>query len=320
MSGSRDEGTGHQPAGAGDEAAWRPPAVDVAAIKTGDMPGDKVKIEQTHIDKATTIFPHLLRRLADLDGGRLVVSVFGGSGVGKSEIASVLANYCDTEGYGSYIMSGDNYPHRIPELNDVERLSVFRNAALTQLARTEGFSNQWMDALLEKRPEMTDLTLDGLGGDEPAWATGYFDAGRRALASYLGTENETDFSMVNTVLDSFRSGRDVLVLKRMGRTSDTTRYEAVDFEGIQALFLEWTHGGNPLVNGVDFSIFLFSTPAETLAHRLSRGRDTNTDSPLISLVLEIEHEKLVSWAGHADLIISKGGEVLSQDDFQRRLQ
>lgn len=319
MSGSRDEATGHRPVSAGEETPWRPPTIDVAATRTGDMPGDKVQIEQAHIDKATTAFPHLLRRLAGLDGGRLVVSVFGGSGVGKSEIASVLAHYCTIEGFGSYIMSGDNYPHRIPEQNDLERLSVFRNAALSRLARSEDFSNRWMDALLDKRPEMTDLSLDGFGPDELSWATTYVDAGRRGLASYLGTENEIDFSMVNTILDSFRSGRNGLVLKRMGRAAEATRYEAVDFEGIQVLFLEWTHGGNPLVSGVDYSIFLFSTPEETLAHRLSRARDKNTDSPLIRLVLEVEHEKLVSWAGEADLIISKAGEVLSQDDFQRRL-
>lgn len=321
MNGSQ-EATGDPATGAGvgDEVAWHPPTVDVASTGTGDMPGDKVQIEQSHIDKATMIFPRLLPRLAGLDGGRFVVSVFGGSGVGKSEIASVLAHYCNSEGYNSYIMSGDNYPCRIPERNDLERLSVYRNGALSVLARTAGFSNDWMEALLEKRPDMKDLTPDGFDDDEMTWATRYVDAGRTALASYLGTENEIDFPMVNSIIESFKSGSDTLVLKRMGRTPDTIRYEAVDFTDIQVLFLEWTHGGNPLVAGIDFLVFLFSTPEETLAHRLSRARDKNTDSPLISLVLQIEHEKLVGWAKDADLIVSKTGEILSHEDFRRRLR
>jgi alpha-galactosidase len=105
----------------------------------------------------------------------------------------------------------------------------------------------------------------------------------------------------------------------MGRTTDDIRLEAVDFTGIQILIIEWTHGNNPALDGVDLPIFLFSTPAETLAHRLARSRDKNTDSSLISLVLEIEHEKLVSQAQKAKLIISKDGAVLSYSDFRDRL-
>ena len=113
--------------------AWTPPALP-AEIPHGDMPGDKVCIGDEHIRKANVIFPALLRALRESAGDKAVVAVFGGSGVGKSEIASVLAAYLRAAGIGSYVMSGDNYPRRIPMYNDAERASVFRAAGLKALA------------------------------------------------------------------------------------------------------------------------------------------------------------------------------------------
>ncbi len=295
---------------------WNPPQVDISAVKTGDMPGDKIQINQSHIEKANTVFPHLRQELKNLNGRRLVVSVYGGSGVGKSELGSVLGHYCNEANFPAYILSGDNYPHRIPQFNDQERLTVFRNAGLNALARSEQFSNERMEALQQKWPDAEDFRSDA----ELAWMDVYFNAGREALRRYLGSEQETDFPMVSRIIELFKSGANTINLKRMGRTSDDIRFEAVDFSGVQVLIIEWTHGNNPLLEGVDFPIFLFSTPAETLAHRLARGRDKNTDSPFISLVLEIEQEKLISQASRAKLIVSKDGDLISLEDLYNRLE
>ncbi len=295
------------------------PQIDLSSIKTGDMPGDKIKINQSHIEKANIIFPYLLQKLENLNGRRFVASVYGGSGVGKSEIGSLLGYYCNQQNYPSYILSGDNYPHRIPQINDVERLLVYRNAGLNALAKSKHFANDWITTLHQKWPDMEDINPKTFTDEESTWINDYFNAGKEALTNYLGTEKETDFPMVNTIIKLFKAGENKINLKRMGRTADDIRFEAVDFSGIQVLIIEWTHGNNPLLAGVDFPIYLFSTPAETLAHRLARGRDKNTDTPLISLVLEIEQEKLVSQAGSAELIISKNGEILSLAELQQRL-
>lgn len=297
---------------------WTPPAIDPESVKTGDMPGDKVQINQSHIAKANAIFPHLLRRLQQLDGQRLVVSVYGGSGVGKSEIASVLGEYCRRAGFASYVLSGDNYPRRIPEHNDLERFMTYRNAALSALARDPSFTNARMEDLHQKWPELQDMDPKSYSAEEATWMGGYHEGGRRALAQYLGTDREIEFSMINSIIMSFKEGADSINLKRMGRTTDDIRYESVDFSGVRVLVVEWTHGNNPLIEGVDFPVFLFSTPEETLAHRRARGRDKNVDSPLVSLVLELEQEKLMSQADRAALIISKSGEVLTLAEFQQR--
>lgn len=296
--------------------AWEPPAIDLETVKTGDMPGDKIQINQSHIDKANTVFPHVLARLKDGASDRLVVSVYGGSGVGKSEIASLLGHYCGVAGFDAYVLSGDNYARRVPKYNDLERLWTYRTGAVNAFALDSGFTDERMDSLQLMWPEMADMNLASEG--EPSWMSVYRGAGLQALTDYLGTEREIDFLMVNTIIESFKAGRDTIALKRMGQTPEDLRYETVDLSGIQVLIVEWTHGNNAFLEGVDFPIFLFSTPEETLAHRLSRGRDKNTDSPLISRVLEIEHEKLMSQVDRAALIISKEGEVLSATEFERR--
>jgi alpha-galactosidase len=298
---------------------WTPPRLDIASIKTGDMPGDKITINESHIKKSNTIFPHILQELNKLGSAKMVISVYGGSGVGKSEIGSVLGHYLNLQNYPAYILSGDNYPHRIPKYNDMERLFVYRNAGLSALARNRDFKNEWSKKLHQKLPSMEDFQPETFPKEDAIWINDYYTAGRNALENYLGTEKEINFSFLNHIIRTFKGGAYTINLKRMGRTTDDIRLEAVDFTGIQILIIEWTHGNNPALDGVDFPIFLFSTPAETLAHRLARSRDKNTDSPLISLVLEIEHEKLVSRAQNAKLIISKDGAVLSLSDFRDRL-
>jgi len=299
---------------------WTPPAIDLDSVETGDMPGDKIRIDRSHIDKATTIFPYLLEEVGHRGGERSVVSVYGGSGVGKSEIASLLGHYCRHRGLPAYVLSGDNYALRVPQHNDLERLRTYRTGALNAFAAGAGFSDERMATLRQMWPDMADMDPAGYPDSEAEWLSGYHRAGIETLAGYLGTDREIDFATVNAIIASFKSGAENISLKRMGQTPEDLRFESVDVSQVVVLIVEWTHGNNPLLRGVDFPIYLFSTPAETLAHRRSRGRDQNTDSPLISRTLEVEQDKLLSQVDRAALIISKDGEVLSLDEFRSRMQ
>ena len=111
------------------------------------MPGDKICIGPDHVQKANTLFPHLLKALAQTGKNRAVVSVYGGSGVGKSEIASLLAWRLREVGIGSYVISGDNYPRRIPLYNDAERARVFRSAGLKGLVAEGVYSDAVRETL-----------------------------------------------------------------------------------------------------------------------------------------------------------------------------
>lgn len=254
-----------------DLNTWQFPALP-DEIPHGDMPGDKVEIGEKHIRKAQTIFPLLMERLAALDSDRAVVSVYGGSGVGKSEIASLLSFYLNAAGIGAYTLSGDNYPHRIPKYNDAMRQQVHEEKG---------------------------------------------DAG---LREYLGSELEINFKEVNEILRQFHEGAESIHLRRMGRTETELWYEPVDFSNVRVLVLEWTHGNNGNLRGVDIPVFLASTPAETLAHRIARNRDGNPDSPFVTKVLEMEQDLLTSQGDRASIIISKDGDVITFEDYLEKIR
>ena len=292
---------------------WQAPAVP-EVIPQGDMPGDKVQIGQGHIDKATTIFPLMLKEMDRLDSDKIVVSVFGGSGVGKSETASLLAWYLNCAGIGAYVMSGDNYPRRIPMYNDAERNRVFRTAGLKGLLADGAYSDD-VQAQLNILWEQ-ELDAEPAKVAEFPWLASYQKHGRSALAKYLGTALEQDFDEINGVIANFRSGAENGWLKRMGRTEDARWYSQVDFRDINVLILEWTHGNNAALEGIDIPILLNSTPEETRAHRRSRARDGKTDSAFTTMVLEIEQAELDSRAPFAKIIIAKSGELIDPNSLR----
>jgi len=293
---------------------WMAPAL-LAEIPHGDMPGDKVSINEGHVAKANLIFPRLLALLPDLlaqnPAKRAVISVCGGSGVGKSETASLLSYYFNQLGIGAYTLSGDNYPHRIPLFNDAERLRVFRVAGLRGLLSAGAYNAARAEALAK-------LMQDGKEADPGVreaypWMAIYQQAGREGLSGYLGTQNEIDFAELSDILAQFRSGKEEIFLKRMGRVETALWYDNVDMRSVSMLVVEWTHGNNDLLTGVDIPILLNSTPEETLAHRKLRARDGAPDSPFTTMVLEIEQGLLRSQAHKAKIVVSKSCELLTPE-------
>jgi hypothetical protein len=294
------------------------PAVDdLEAIPTGDMPGDKVQIGESHLAKATTVFPRLweiLRPILDASPHhRAVIAVHGGSGVGKSEIGSLLAHYLRSNGIGAYVMSGDNYPRRIPRDNDAERLRTFRTAGVRGLVDAGLYNQKVRTSLAEL--QTADRDADPAGVAENPWLATYQRVGRAALDAYLGTPHEIDFAEVSGILARFHDGATSLQLKRMGRELGELWYESVDVSEVNVLVVEWTHGNSDHLVGVDVPILLNSTPEETLAHRRSRARDGATDSPFTTLVLSLEQAKLASQAHKAKVIVAKSGEVIDYDGY-----
>ncbi len=122
-----------------------PEVTDLEAVPTGDMPGDKVQITPGHLAAARSIFPELWRQLEPVLAAsphhRAVVSVHGGSGVGKSETGALLAHGLNALGVGAYVLSGDNYPRRIPSANDAERLRTFRVGGVQGLVARHAYDD-----------------------------------------------------------------------------------------------------------------------------------------------------------------------------------
>ena len=299
-------------------SGWTPPRTD-GPIPQGDMPGDKVQIGPDHIAKANTIFPLLVPLAAEhAHNGRVVISVCGGSGVGKSEIASLLSHYFRSAGIGSYTLSGDNYPRRIPMYNDAERNRIFRGAGLRGLVDGGVYSASVREALAVLWQQETDA--DPALRTAYPWLTVYQDSGRAALAAYLGTDAEQDYNELNGILSEFHAGAESIWLKRMGRTEDARWYDAVDLSDTNVLILEWTHGNSDFLHGVDIPILLNSTPEQTRAHRRSRSRDGKTDSAFTTMVLEIEQAELDRCAHKAKIILAKTGENLTYAQYRAEME
>ena len=295
-------------------AGWQSVAVP-QEIPHGDMPGDKVCIGPEHVAKAETVFAALKDMLAArLEGGRAVVSVCGGSGVGKSEIASVLGYYLNGLGIGAYIMSGDNYPRRIPRDNDAERLRVFRTGGLQGLVRSGSYTPEMGKALRALWAQ--DADADAAQVAQHPFLSVYQQEGRRQLSLYLGTPQEIDFDEVNGILAAFKGGAQHIALRRMGREPQALWYDDVDMTDVRVLILEWTHGNSDYLSGIDVPVLLNSTPAQTLAHRRARSRDGQTDSAFTTMVLELEQKKLDAQAHRAGIILSKDGRRLSYDEYR----
>jgi len=205
-------------------------------------------------------------------------------------------------------MSGDNYPRRIPEYNDAERVSIFRSEGLKGLVKENLYSTdvqKKLDVLWIKETDSDPREIK-----EYPWLEVYQNYGREGLKGYLGEEKEQDFDQVNDILAAFKRGDEKIWMKRMGRSEDQRWYDEVDFSNTDILLLEWTHSGAEQVKGVDISVCLRSTPEETKAYRLFRARDGKADSAFVTMVLEIEQEKLDRRMEQADVILSKEGKVL----------
>ncbi len=286
---------------------WQFPA-PAENMPHGDMPGDIVLISDALIPHAQTLFRLLVKMMKEKGDEKYVISIFGGSGSGKSVTTSLLTYYLNDAGIKTYAISGDNYPRRIPEYNDAERLSIFRSEGLKGLLKENLYSKEnqaVLDDLWKK-----EIDSDPAQAEQYPWLAAYQKYGREALRGYLGEEKEQDYNQINWVLDSFKKGNEKIWLKRMGRTEDARWYDEIDFSDTDVLLLEWTHAGADQVKGVDIAICLRSTPEETKAYRLFRARDGKADSAFVTMVLEIEQEKLDRRMENADIILSKEGEVL----------
>lgn len=300
-------------------AGWVPPEVP-EDIPQGDMPGDRVWIGPQSMAKAEAAFRALLPMLRDAvnEHGKAVIAVSGGSGTGKTCVAALITHYLNQLGVGAYTLSGDNYPRRIPPLNDAERARIFRVAGVRGMLAAGTYNPE--NAAVLKELQETDLDSEPKEVGRHPWLADYQAAGREELSQYLGTAAEQEYDQLETVLAQFRAGQEKIWLKRMGREETALWYDEKDFSGVSVLVLEWTHGNSGQFAGVDIPILLYNTPAETREYRLARGRDSNADTAFITMVIELEQQKLEARAHAAKIIISRAAEVISYDECKARME
>ena len=265
-------------------------------------------LAREQIRNAERLFPLILEKTEERKEKKTIISVSGGSGVGKTGMAFLLQNMFEKQGKKSLIISGDNYPHRIPMYNDAERIARFRMSGLNGLITERLYT----DEVKEKLLELQKAGRDAEEQEDMQWLSIYQKYGDKALTDYLGTDQELDYEAVSNLLMQFHGGTSQLLLRHMGRTPDDIWYDRRDVSDTDILILEWTHGNSACLQGVDVSVVLISTPEETLENRKKRNRDTAIDSPFVARVLSIEQKKINDGLDRADIIQDMHGRIYTE--------
>lgn len=265
-------------------------------------------LAQEQIRNAERLFPLIRKKTEERKEKKTVISISGGSGVGKTGMAFLLQNMFEKQGKKTLIISGDNYPHRIPMYNDAERIARFRMAGLNGLIAEKLYT----DEVKEKLLELQRAGRDAEEQEDMQWLSMYQKYGDKALTDYLGTGQELDYEAVSDILMQFHGATSQLLLRHMGRTPDDIWYDRRDVSDTDILILEWTHGNSTYLQGVDISVVLISTPEETLENRKKRNRDTAIDSPFVARVLRIEQKKINDGLKRADIIQDMHGRIYTE--------
>lgn len=275
-----------------------------------DVQEKQIQFVNEQIHNADILFPAILKIIGQKKcGKRMVLSISGGSGVGKTGMAYLIKERFGKQGINAIVISGDSYPHRIPVYNDAERLRIFRTAGLLALLEKKLYSRQVSIFL-------RDLQMQGKDADENLitenpWIAVYQRAGDKALKHYLGTEKEVALEELSAVLCAYKGGADQIMLRHMGRKEHEIWYEETDVSDKNMLILEWTHGNSSSLEGIDISVVLVSSPKETLENRKKRNRDAAVDSQFVARVLQIEQEKINASLHCADLLQNMQGCILN---------
>lgn len=95
----------------------------------GDMPQDFTIPKEEYVPGAKKLLDLIRPDIDTLtkNNEKIIITLSGGSGSGKSTTASLLGGLLEDEGHHVYIMSGDNYPWRIPEENDAMRMQIYES-------------------------------------------------------------------------------------------------------------------------------------------------------------------------------------------------
>ncbi len=265
------------------------------------------------VEKTLKIYNNLTSKIKESGKSKIVISIYGGSGVGKTTVTKLLSYVFHENGINNFVLSGDDYPRRIPLQNDNERMRIYREHGLKGLVSSKEYTEDCMHILKDLLGQ--DLDFDPIMIEKHNWLATYQKQGREYLGRYLGTNEEIDFEEISKVLEDFKKGQKEIYIKSLGREENKAFYYKEDFSEVEVLILEWTHGNSEFLKGVDIPVFLVSTPEETLEWRKIRNKDTGIGNPFTTQVLEIEQSKLNNQAKSAKLIVSLMGEFLSFEEF-----
>lgn len=85
---------------------------------------------------------HTIKKHVNAQDKKVVISIFGGSGCGKTTLSAIISRYFQSDGISCYVLAGDNYPRRIPKHNDAERQRIYEEKGTDGLTEYLGTPNE----------------------------------------------------------------------------------------------------------------------------------------------------------------------------------
>lgn len=128
------------------------------------------QIELTEIDLAKKLYEVMKPHISSRDK-KTVISIFGGSGCGKTTTSDIISQYFLNDNMGCYVLSGDHYPRRIPKHNDAERQRIFEEKGTEGLKQYLGTPEE-IDfddinrVIAEFKAGATSISLKKMGRNE----------------------------------------------------------------------------------------------------------------------------------------------------------
>jgi uridine kinase len=121
------------------------------------MIGDKLSIKEEHIKAATRLMELLLPEIQN-SKGKLILTISGESGAGKSEIAAVLSQQLLEKGINNIILQQDDYFVYPPITNDQMRRKDINHVGVSEV-RLELLDQNLQDILDGKREIQKPLVI-----------------------------------------------------------------------------------------------------------------------------------------------------------------
>ena len=266
-------------------------------LQCEQMASNSLIFEHEHIKKAEQVLLKLLPTLVDrLEQNQLphaVVSISGITGNGRREIASLVCFYLNEIGFGAHLVSGVNYFHRDPLLNEAERRRVFQTAGIRGMLLANCYSDGRAESLnlLVKNGTDTDPNVITVH----PWIAIYQRAACEGLKQYLGTQSEVDIEELSSSFSLFRNGADELYFRRMPCEASAPIYDCVDLRNTPILIVEWVLGNGDLLKNVDISVYLKGTQPEMI--------EDMQCNPFTAMILKLERQMLHKQLHKAKIIV-----------------
>jgi len=134
------------------------------------------------------------------------------------------------------------------------------------------------------------------------------DARRRQDPDWLGPDVEVRFDLLQANVNAALEGAASIDKPVIDYAANSMSTECLSLAGVKVVIVEGTYVS--LLRHVDLRIFIARDRLETLEHRRRRNRGGEARDPFIEEVLSIEHKMIAEHQHLADIIVTRGYDVI----------